>query len=113
MGCRSGEMQSLDSSALVHSTKRKVGASRGPGCASSLRMTSGSTLCALLASKEQRRERGEVSAPDHPGMRAGGFDVGEGNVLRLEPSLEPAIIVNEVVAGAAGDPQHAQLSGLL
>src|ERR1035438_2495143 len=71
-------------------------------------MTSGS-----FAGEQQRREVDQVAAPDHPGVRAGSFDVGKRDVLRFQPRLEFTVVVDEVVAGSAGNPQRSQLRSLL
>ena len=68
---------------------------------------------ALSSLEQQRRESDQVISPNHPGVRAGRFDVGEWNILRLEPGLQLPVIFDEAVAGAAGDPKRFQLSRLL
>ena len=53
----------------------------------------------------------QVAAPDHPGVGAGGFDAGVFDVFGGEPGAEFAIDVDEVVVGAAGNPEQAELPG--
>ena len=62
--------------------------------------------------EEERGEVGEVVAPDHPVVHAGGFDDGDGHVFRLEKGDEVAVGLEQVVFGAAGDPEELEVGGL-
>src|SRR5205807_496563 len=64
---------------------------------------------AEASAEEQRGKVGEVAAPDHPSVCAGCFDVGVVNSFGREPVAEIAIEVDEMVVGAASDPEQAEL----
>lgn len=66
-----------------------------------------------FALKEEGREVDEVVAPDEGDVAAGGFDGGDGEAFGLEVGDELAIGFEEAVGGAAGDPEEAEVGGLL
>ena len=61
-------------------------------------------LVLLFSSEQKRCESDQVVSPDHPGMRAWGLDVGEWDVLGLQPRLQLAVRLDQAIAGAAGNP---------
>jgi len=61
------------------------------------------------SAEEELSEVGQVAAPDHPGVHARCFHVGVGDGFGGEPFAQVAVDVDEMVFGAAGDPEQFDL----
>ena len=61
------------------------------------------------SAEEELSEVGQVTAPDHPGVHARSFDVGMRDGFGGEPFAQVAVDVDEMVFGAAGDPEQFDL----
>ena len=65
--------------------------------------------CIPGSTKKKWGEVCQVAAPDHPGVGAGSFDVHVSDGFRGEPGSEIAIEFDQLVGGAAGDPEQMEL----